>query len=38
VGDVEEEQIKAKFENGVLSLVIPKEVEKLPEKHTIAIS
>ncbi|MBO5215343.1 MAG: Hsp20/alpha crystallin family protein [Clostridia bacterium] len=38
VGEVEEEQIKAKFENGVLSLVIPKEVEKLPEKHTITIA
>ena len=38
VGDVEEEQIKAKFEDGVLSLVIPKEVEKLPEKRTIKIS
>ncbi|MBR0385316.1 MAG: Hsp20/alpha crystallin family protein [Erysipelotrichaceae bacterium] len=32
------EDIKAKYENGVLSLIIPKKEEKkLPEKHTIAI-
>ena len=36
--DVKEEDIKAKFENGVLILDIPKEVEKLPEeKKYIAI-
>lgn len=36
--DVKEEDIKAKFENGVLILDVPKEVEKLPEeKKYIAI-
>ena len=32
-----EEDIKAKFEHGVLSLTIPKKEEKLPEKKTIMI-
>ena len=39
VGDsLTEEDIKAKYENGVLSLSIPKkEVQKVPEKKTILI-
>jgi len=37
VGDVEEKDVKAKFENGVLTLMFPKPQEKLPEKHHIAI-
>ena len=37
VGDVDEKDVKAKFENGVLTLAFPKEKEKLPEKRTIAI-
>ncbi len=37
VGDIEEKDVKAKFENGVLTLTFPKEKEKLPEKRTIAI-
>ena len=39
VGDsVTEEDIKAKYENGVLSLTIPKkEAKKAPEKKTILI-
>ena len=36
--EIKEEDIAAKFENGVLSLTIPKkEVKKLPEKKTIQI-
>jgi len=37
--DVTQEEIKAKFENGILKLQIPKkeEKEKLPEKKYIAI-
>ena len=36
--DVSEEEIKAKFEDGVLKLTVPKEdTEKVPEKKTIAI-
>ena len=36
--DLKEEDIKAKFENGVLTLDVPKDVEKLPEeKKYIAI-
>ena len=34
---VRQEDIKAKFENGVLTLMFPKPQEKLPEKHHIAI-
>ena len=30
--DLKEEDIKAKFENGVLTLDVPKDVEKLPEE------
>ena len=37
VGEVEEKDVKAKFDNGILSLVFPKAKEKLPEKHQIAI-
>ena len=35
--DVSKEDIKAKYENGVLSLVIPKVSPKLPERSYIAI-
>ncbi|MBO6298985.1 MAG: Hsp20 family protein, partial [Lachnospiraceae bacterium] len=39
VGDaITEQEIKAKFENGVLQLSLPKkEAEKIPEKKLIAI-
>ena len=39
IGDaVTEDEIKAKFENGVLQLSVPKkEVAKVPEKKLIAI-
>ena len=30
--DMKEEDIKAKFENGILTLDVPKDVEKLPEE------
>lgn len=37
-GDVKEDDIKARFEDGVLKLTIPKKEEKkLPEKKTIMI-
>ncbi len=37
--DITSDEIKAKFEDGVLRLDVPKkeEVKKLPEKHTIMI-
>ncbi|MCR5356864.1 MAG: Hsp20 family protein, partial [Lachnospiraceae bacterium] len=36
--DINEDDIKAKFEDGVLKLTVPKkEAPKLPEKRTIAI-
>jgi len=37
--DVTEEEIKARFENGVLKLTVPKKEEKkaVPEKKTITI-
>ncbi len=37
--DVRQEDVKAKFEDGVLKLEIPKkeETKQIPEKHTIAI-
>lgn len=40
VGDeLKEEDVKAKFEDGVLKLEVPKkEPEKLPQNHTIAIA
>ena len=37
-GSITEEDIKAKYENGVLSFTLPKkEVKKVPEKKTILI-
>ena len=35
--DIPEEEIKAKFEDGVLKLTVPKKEAKLPEKKSIAI-
>ncbi len=38
VGDVAREQIKAKYNNGILSLTVPKQQpKKLPENNFIAI-
>ncbi len=37
VGEVDEKEIKAKYENGVLTVNIPKEQPKQIEKHTINI-
>lgn len=38
VGDgVKEEDVKARFEDGVLQITIPKQEKKLPEKKTIMI-
>ncbi len=37
VGELAEDDIKAKYENGVLKLNFPKQQEKLPEKKRIAI-
>ena len=37
VGDIDKSAIKAKFENGILSIVIPKEQEKIPESSFIEI-
>lgn len=37
VGEIDETLIKAKYENGVLTLIIPKEAPKKPETHSIAI-
>ena len=37
VGELSEEDIKAKYENGILKLDFPKPQEKLPEKKRIAI-
>lgn len=37
VGEVDEKQIKAKYENGVLTVDIPKEQPKKIETHTISI-
>ncbi len=37
VGDVDKEAIKAKYENGVLTVDIPKEKPALPESHNIVI-
>ncbi|PWM73840.1 MAG: hypothetical protein DBX59_04465 [Bacillota bacterium] len=37
VGEVDEKEIKAKYENGVLSIDIPKEQPKQIETHTISI-
>ena len=35
--DISEDDISAKYENGILSLVIPKVTQKLPERSYIAI-
>ena len=37
VGELNEEDIKAKYENGLLKLDFPKYQEKVPEKKRIAI-
>ena len=37
VGDVKEEEVKAKYENGVLTVEIPKEQPKVPTSHQISI-
>ena len=38
VGDIKGEDIRAKFENGILSLTVPKaDVKKLEGRNTIAI-
>ena len=37
VGEVEEADIKATFDNGVLTLLLPKEKEKIAAPHTIKI-
>lgn len=37
VGDVDKEAVKAKYENGVLTIDIPKEKQALPESHSIVI-
>ena len=37
VGDVREEDVKAKYESGVLTVEIPKEQPKAPTSHMISI-
>lgn len=38
IGDmVTNDEVKAKFEDGVLKLMVPKNENKVPEKHTIMI-
>ena len=37
VGDVQKEDIKAKYENGVLNVTVPKLEEKKPAKGLIEI-
>ena len=36
-GDIDKDQIKAKYENGVLSVDLPKKEKALPESNKIAI-
>ena len=35
VGDIDKEAVKAKYENGVLTIDIPKEKPALPESHNV---
>ena len=37
LGEVEENGIKATYENGILKVVLPKKVEKAPENRMISI-
>lgn len=37
IGDVDESSIKAKFDSGVLSVIIPKQEEEKPAKKNITI-
>ena len=37
IGDVEKETIKAKYENGILNVMIPKEARKKPDESRIMI-
>ncbi len=37
VGDIKKEDIKAKYENGILNITIPKETEKKAEESRILI-
>lgn len=37
VGDVDEKDVKAKFDGGILTVVLPKEKEKLVSPHNIKI-
>ena len=37
VGDIDKEAVKAKYENGVLTIDIPKEKPALHESHNIVI-
>ena len=37
VGEISEEKINAKLENGVLTIIIPKEIEEQPVKKYIEI-
>ncbi len=37
VGDISKEDIKAKYENGILSVFIPKEPARAKEEHVIEI-
>ncbi len=37
VGDVQKEDIKAKYENGILTVTIPKESPSRPQEHKIEI-
>ena len=37
VGDISKEDIRAKYENGMLNVTLPKEVQKKEEQHRIEI-